>query len=347
MKLPSPIDSEAEAPMPTSSRLRVRHSRRRFPTVPAIVVRGRDGTDLIENVNADERDGTFFGPIAVGTEDGVLRMFSVHNVGTAPLKLGHIGIEGSGADEFELTASPAREVAPGASTTFTVRYRGSSAGSAVALVLIPSNDATERPYLFLVERYAEPASPTPANTHPNSRPMKTSAHSLATPRTLLALALVLALTAFATAARAGSPAPFSGTVAGRALGVPASETNPYLYKGFVWGAGPSTLGQAVVAGHHTTYADTGSIVNGLLILSTRQGMIFGTYAGSEEFTLDPTVFAVTGTMTFTGGTGRCHNAAGSAAFSGALTILNITPAGIFQETMRLTYSGSLALPDGR
>ena len=162
MKLKPPLDTRNQPAQPPVNpeargfRLRFHGKGGSLPTVPAIVVRGSNGANLIENLNTDESDGTFFGRVTVGA-GGLSRTFSIHNVGTAPLKLGCAGIEGAGADEFAVIAVPASIVAPGGSTTFTIHYRGACAGTAVALVLIPSNDATERPYLFLVEGHAEAA----------------------------------------------------------------------------------------------------------------------------------------------------------------------------------------------
>jgi hypothetical protein len=127
----------------------------RVPRVAAVVVRGTNGANLIERYHADVSDGTFFGWVTAGAAEGIARTFTIHNVGTAPLKLGRIGLEGRGADEFSVVAPPARVVPPGESTQFTLCYRASRSGPAVALVLIPSNDPTERPYLFLVEGHAE------------------------------------------------------------------------------------------------------------------------------------------------------------------------------------------------
>ncbi len=135
------------------------HPLRRNTTVPkvaAVVVRGANGANLIERCHADVSDGTFWGWVTVGAAEGIERTFFIHNVGTAPLKLGCVALEGTGADAFAVVTAPAAMVAPGGSTTFSLRYRARQAGSAIALVLIPSNDPTERPYLFLVEGYAAP-----------------------------------------------------------------------------------------------------------------------------------------------------------------------------------------------
>jgi hypothetical protein len=126
----------------------------RVPKVAAVVVRGTNGTNLIERFHADVSDGTFFGWMTAGAAEGITRTFSIHNVGTGPLKLGGIGLEGNGADEFSVVTPPARVVAPGGSTHFTLCYRARRSGTAIALVLIPSNDPTERPYLFIVEGHA-------------------------------------------------------------------------------------------------------------------------------------------------------------------------------------------------
>lgn len=126
-------------------------TRRVLQAQPAIVVRGCDGANLIDTITAHERNGTHFGSIAIGPAAGVSRTFTIENTGLAPLTLGCVGIEGSGADEFEVAEYPDPVLPPGTATTFSIRYRASKMGAALALVLIPSNDPTERPYVFEVE----------------------------------------------------------------------------------------------------------------------------------------------------------------------------------------------------
>jgi hypothetical protein len=153
------LKSDAEIGVLDGRRLFALPRRRsvRVPRVAAVVVRGSNGANLIESYHADVSEGTFFGWMTAGAGGGIARTFSIHNVGNAPLKLGHIALEGAGADEFAVLAGPAPVVAPGGSSAFTLCYRARRVGSAVALVLIPSNDPTERPYLFLVEGHATAA----------------------------------------------------------------------------------------------------------------------------------------------------------------------------------------------
>lgn len=132
--------------------------RRGLVAQPVIVVRGCDGSDLIETITANERDGTLFGPVSIGSGAGVVRTFSIENSGSAPLSLGCVGIEGSGATEFEVAEYPEPVLLPGAATSFTIRYRATQMGDAIALVLIPSNDPSEHPYMFEVEGCAYSAA---------------------------------------------------------------------------------------------------------------------------------------------------------------------------------------------
>lgn len=125
---------------------------------PVIVVRGSDGANLIDTITATERNGTYFGPVPLGSSAEILRTFTIENEGAAVLTLGCIGIEGSGAEEFEVTAYPEPVLLPGSSTTFTIRFRASRMGAAIALVLVPSNDPTEHPYVFEVEGSAYTAA---------------------------------------------------------------------------------------------------------------------------------------------------------------------------------------------
>jgi alpha-tubulin suppressor-like RCC1 family protein len=74
------------------------------------------------------------------------RTFTVQSLGTADVTGLSITFDGTDADDFSVIASPASTVAPGNSTTFTVRFLPSSAGVKTAALHLASNDADESPF---------------------------------------------------------------------------------------------------------------------------------------------------------------------------------------------------------
>lgn len=125
--------------------------------VAAIVVCGRNGVDLTRQLDTDEGTGTCFGCLPLADGAALTRVFTIHNAGGSVLWISGTGLEGTGADQFEIMDLPAAAVAPGGSTAFTIRYRPTREGQAFALVLLSSNDAEECPYLFLIEGQADVA----------------------------------------------------------------------------------------------------------------------------------------------------------------------------------------------
>ena len=138
-----------------------------------------------------------------------------------------------------------------------------------------------------------------------------------------------------------SVVPFSGTVTGKVIGAPASETDPYLYAVALAGSGPSSIGNVTAAGTHITHADLGTIVNGSVVFRAPGGYLYGTYTGSEASTADPTVVLVSGTIVITGGSSTFRNASGTIPFTGSLKITGISPTGVITEDFRLDFNGSL------
>ncbi len=100
-------------------------------------------------------DGTDFGnaPIKTGALD---HTFTIQNSGAAPLLLTAappVVITGPQAADFHVTSPPASPVAPGGSTTFTVRFAPSAIGLRAATVSIANNDIDpdKNPYQFAVQ----------------------------------------------------------------------------------------------------------------------------------------------------------------------------------------------------
>ena len=76
--------------------------------------------------------------------------FTIENLGTADLILfgdsPFIEITGKNASEFSVETSPKSPIAPGSSTTFTIKFNPSNGGSKTATIIIKNYDADENPY---------------------------------------------------------------------------------------------------------------------------------------------------------------------------------------------------------
>ncbi|MBL9142033.1 MAG: choice-of-anchor D domain-containing protein, partial [Verrucomicrobiaceae bacterium] len=91
--------------------------------------------------------GTDFGSTPV--QGGVVqRTFTITNSGTGNLTLGTVGVTGSGSAHFAVTQPVTTTVTPSSSTTFTVTYDPSAAGTHSALVSFTNNDADEGTFDF-------------------------------------------------------------------------------------------------------------------------------------------------------------------------------------------------------
>jgi hypothetical protein len=107
---------------------------------PEIAVEQPTGTDLLDGTAS--RD---FGSAGVGAANNLT--FTITNSGNANLTGLGITIDGADAAQFTVTASPATPViAPGGSTTFTVRFTPISTGVKNAALHIANNDTNENPF---------------------------------------------------------------------------------------------------------------------------------------------------------------------------------------------------------
>ena len=104
------------------------------PASPRIVLEQPSGTALI----SDSSTVTFgSSPVGQGTQE----IFTIKNIGTNPLTISSITIDGTNGAEFALTTSPAASVAAGASTTLTVTFTATAAlGGRSASLHLASND---------------------------------------------------------------------------------------------------------------------------------------------------------------------------------------------------------------
>jgi|GEM_PF-4612436 len=77
-------------------------------------------------------------------------VFTIENTGTAASTLSSFAITGTDAAQFSLQGTNPTTVANGSSTTFTVRFTPTSAGSKTATVSFANQDANENPYSFTI-----------------------------------------------------------------------------------------------------------------------------------------------------------------------------------------------------
>lgn len=89
------------------------------------------------------------------------------------------------------------------------------------------------------------------------------------------------------------------------------------------GGGTAThVGRYTIVNSHCVDLSTGALTDGTFIKTAANGdRLFGTYSGSSAIVQPPApigIFSVTGTLSFTGGTGRFAGATGTATMNGSL-----------------------------
>lgn len=118
--------------------------------LPEVEVFGNGTTIPDGDTTPDPADDTFFGN-AVGSS--IDKTFIISNNASASATLSittPVTVSGSGT--FTISSQPATSVAPGASTTFTVRYTPAGVSSSeIATISITTNDTDENPFNFNVE----------------------------------------------------------------------------------------------------------------------------------------------------------------------------------------------------
>ena len=85
-----------------------------------------------------------FGSVEVGEDNS--HTFTIRNLGAADLTGLGVTFDGADAVDFTITATPGAPVAPGGSTTFTVKFTPTAEGERTAALHIASNDADENPF---------------------------------------------------------------------------------------------------------------------------------------------------------------------------------------------------------
>ena len=108
--------------------------------VPEIAIYQNDESNLI--------DGTAvagFGSPVIGTSSAA-QSFTIRNTGTASLTGIVLASDGTHASDFTASSLATTSLAPGASTSFTIVFKPSSAGTRTAAIHVSSNDEDENPF---------------------------------------------------------------------------------------------------------------------------------------------------------------------------------------------------------
>jgi len=137
-------------------------------TTPEINLLGNAVSIVDGDTTPSITDFTDFGGARL-TGGTVTRTFTIQNTGAAALSVTTpVVIGGTNAADFSVTVQPATSIAASGSTTFTVSFDPSLAGTRVATLTITNTDANENPYNFAIQGrgVAPPAAPTNPHVTP-------------------------------------------------------------------------------------------------------------------------------------------------------------------------------------
>ena len=133
------------------------------PTLPDIAVEEPVHNDLIDGVSTVTFPGT------VLNDGGSVKTFTIRNVGNDVLTVTAIGCINGNASDFDVaTPTLPRQIAPNASTTFTVRFLPSVVGTRTTTLRIVNDDPTE--YYFDVTLTGNGVAPVPGALDPSFAP---------------------------------------------------------------------------------------------------------------------------------------------------------------------------------
>ena len=126
--------------------------------VPEIHLKG-NGVGIPDgNTTVSMSNHTDFGSVHVHSGT-VSKEFLVQNLGTMPLDIHSITIDGAHASDFTVTAPPSSSIVQGNNSSFTVQLNPSAVGKRTATIHISNSDSDESPYDFAIEGYGfEPAN---------------------------------------------------------------------------------------------------------------------------------------------------------------------------------------------
>jgi len=108
-------------------------------------------------------DGTAFGTLALKTP--ATHTFTIRNDGPATIKLTNtplVTITGANASDFSVITAPTSSLASGASTSFTIQFNPSAAGTRTAIVTVPNSGASDGKYGFEITGVGVVPPPPPS-----------------------------------------------------------------------------------------------------------------------------------------------------------------------------------------
>jgi uncharacterized repeat protein (TIGR03803 family) len=115
-----------------------------------IVVTGNNQPIADGSITTNATNNTALGSTLLGGSP-LSQTYTITNSGTAPLTLGTVAIGGTNAGDFTVTHQPASSVAIGGSTTFTVQFAPTAAGTRAATVSFTENDPSQSsPFTFAI-----------------------------------------------------------------------------------------------------------------------------------------------------------------------------------------------------
>ena len=124
-------------------------------TSPVITVTGNNQAIVDGTTTTSLGNNTNFGATVVkrGTSTPITQTYTITNSpsATGTLHLGTISIEGANASAFTVVAQPANSLAPGASTTFAIRFQPTATGTSRAVVSFSEDDPNQSsPFTFAI-----------------------------------------------------------------------------------------------------------------------------------------------------------------------------------------------------
>ncbi len=157
-------------------------------------------------------------------------------------------------------------------------------------------------------------------------------------------------TDFGTAARSGVKlVPWKESYAASGTISPgAACPSPQLLVSLAGGGTATHVGRYTIVNSHCVDPATGALTGGTFVKTAANGdRIFGTYTGSSAVIQPPApiaIFGITGTLTFTGGTGRFTGATGTATMNGTLRADFSRPDVPVPADVTLVMTGSISSP---
>jgi Ca2+-binding RTX toxin-like protein len=114
--------------------------------VTEVAVSGNGYTILNKDKTPSVSDQTDFGSVSYGS-GGVVRTFTVHNLGAAPLNTSNLVLPSG----FTLVEGLSSTIAAGNSDTFQVRLDTGATGARTGIISFTTNDSDENPYSFTIK----------------------------------------------------------------------------------------------------------------------------------------------------------------------------------------------------